>query len=104
MNISAKAILTVSFAAAVQFAAPACHAHDTLTMNCAAPRLPSQQAVAKALDLHNFDQVYRARDELMRVVQRACRNGATQVLVSNDSPESPRLGWSYTGPRMAKTQ
>ena len=92
MNISAKAILSVSFAAAMPFAAPASHAHDSLAIHCAAPRLPSQQAVAKVLDLHNFGQVYDSRDKLMRYAQRACRHGARQVLVSNDPlvPPMPR--------------
>lgn len=103
MNTSIKAIFSVTFAAAVQLAAPASYASDTLTIRCGAPLLPSQQAVAKALDLHNFGQVYSARDKLMRYVQRACRNGASDVFVSNDRPAGSPQVWSHTGPRMAET-
>lgn len=101
MNSPSKAILIATFAAVVQLTAPASHAQGTLTISCAAIHLPSQQAVAKALDLHNFGQVYATRDRLMRYVQRACENGVTQVFVSNDSPAIRALGRSYAGPRMA---
>lgn len=103
MNSPSKAILIAIFAATVQLSAPTSHAEGTLTISCAAPHLPSQQAVAKALDLHNFGLVYSTRDKLMRYVQRACANGATQVLVSNDSSASRVLDGSYAGPRMAGT-
>lgn len=102
MNNPAKAILIAAFAATLELSTPAGHAQDTLTISCAAPHLPSQQAVAKALDLHNFGQVYRARDSLMRFVHRACTRGAGEVLVSNDQPEGSALG-SHAGPRMAGT-
>lgn len=103
MNRPTQAILIAALAAALELAAPASHAHDTLTISCARARLPSQQAVAEALDLHNFGQVYRARDSLMHIVNRACRMGAGQVLVSNDPPAGAAFGASHAGSRIAGT-
>ena len=102
MNSPVKAILIATFAAAIQLTAPTSQAQGTLTISCAAPHLPSQQAVAKALDLHNFGQVYHARDLLMSYVHRACGKGATEVLVSSDSPAIHLLDGSYAGPRMVR--
>jgi hypothetical protein len=102
MNSPAKAFLIATFAAAIQLTAPTSHAQEVLTISCAAPHLPSQQAVAKALALHNFGQVYHARDLLMSYVHRACGKGATQVLVSSDSPAIHLPDGSYAGPRMVR--
>lgn len=103
MNISANTILSLGFAAAVQLTAPAIHAQDGLTIACPVRHLPSQQAVGKALDLHNFEQVYSAREKLMRYAQRACDHGAARVLVSNDIPALRSLDGSDKGPRIASS-
>ncbi|MEO5830976.1 MAG: hypothetical protein ABIQ36_10460 [Rhodanobacter sp.] len=102
MNSPANAILIATFAATIQLTAPTSHAQEALRISCAAPHLPSQQAVAKALDLHNFGQVYHARNLLMSHVHRACGKGATQVLVSSDSPAIHLLDGSCAGPRMGR--
>jgi hypothetical protein len=101
MNHPCKAILIATFAGAVQLTAPASQAQDNLTISCAARHLASQQAVAKALDLHNFGQAYSARDKLMRYVHRACVNGAGQVVVINGLTADPQPTWSHTRPRIA---
>ncbi len=102
MNSLAKAALIATFAATVQLTAQTGHAQGALTINCAAPHRPSQQVIAEVLDLHNFGQVYDARDKLMRYVHRACLNGAGQVFVSNDSPVSGEPGWTYAGRKVAR--
>ena len=103
MNSPARAILIATVSATLELVAPASHAQDTLTISCAAPHLPTQQAVAKALGMQNFGQVYSARDRLMLVVQRACIRGARQVVVSNDQAASSPHGSSHAVPQAAGT-
>ncbi|MEP7186883.1 MAG: hypothetical protein ABI767_13705 [Rhodanobacter sp.] len=104
MNISAKALMTAMLAAALPLAAAVSHAQGNLTISCARPRLPSQQAVGKLLDLANFGQVYSARDRLMRDIHKACHQGAQQVVVSNDTAADSHLRWTHAESRLAKTK
>ena len=103
MNLSAKTLMTAMFAAALPFAATVSHAQGSLTISCASPHLPSQQAVGKLLELDNFGQVYSARARLMQDIQRACHKGAAQVIVSHDISENPSTRWPHVESRIAET-
>ncbi len=92
MNIPAKTVLIAALAAALQLAAASSQAQGNLTISCTSRHLPSQQAVGRTLGLNNFGQVYVARERLMQDVERACRKGATQVVVSTDNPTKPPYG------------
>lgn len=49
---------------------------------CAPLRLPAQRQVGEWTGLHNFDQVYAARERLMARIGRACqRHGVSRVQV-----------------------
>ena len=41
--------------------------------DCASPRLPTQRQIEAWIDLHNFGQVYAARERLMAGIGRACQ-------------------------------
>ena len=50
--------------------------------DCASPRLPTQRQVGAWTGLHNFGQVYAARERLMAGIGRACqRRGVDRVQV-----------------------
>ncbi|HET6431264.1 hypothetical protein [Dyella sp.] len=50
--------------------------------DCTAPRLPTQRQVSAWTGLHNFGQVYAARERLMAGIGRACqRRGVDRVQV-----------------------
>jgi len=50
--------------------------------DCASPRLPTQRQVEAWTGLHNFGQVYAARERLMAGIGRACqRRGVVRVQV-----------------------
>ena len=57
---------------------------DSLAIFCARPTLPSQKEVAKVLHVSNFDQTYELRATVMVVAAKACKAGATQVLVQGN--------------------
>ena len=66
-------------------------AADSLAISCARPALPSQKKVAEVLHVSNFDQTYELRAQVMVVAARACKAGATQVLVQGRGRE---LSWT----------
>lgn len=77
-------------------AAPACAQHATtlppvragalFVADCAHPALPSQRQVGEWTGLHNFGQVYAAREQLMGDISRACRRpGAGHVQLVRQS-------------------
>lgn len=69
-------------AALVPAAGAAAAGVSSLTIDCAAPALPTQAQVGDMLDLHNQGQVYAARARLMGDAVRACRKqGARMVVV-----------------------
>ena len=50
--------------------------------DCASPRLPTQRQIGEWTGLHNFGQVYAARERLMAGIGRACqRQGVSRVRV-----------------------
>lgn len=50
--------------------------------DCTSPRLPTQREVGEWTGLHNFGQVYAARERLMAGIGRACqRRGVDRVQV-----------------------
>lgn len=50
--------------------------------DCAPPRLPAQRQVEEWAGLHNFGQVYAARERLMARIGRACqRRGVSHVQI-----------------------
>ena len=50
--------------------------------DCTSPRLPTQRQVGEWTGLHNFGQVYAARERLMAGIGRACqRRGVARVQV-----------------------
>ena len=101
MNIPAKTLVTVMLAAALPLATAVSHAQDSLTITCARPHLPSQQAVGTLLGLSNFGQVYSARNRLMQDIHRACSKGAARVILSNDASAVVPTGWSHAASRTA---
>jgi hypothetical protein len=53
--------------------------------DCTSPRLPAQRQVGEWTGLHNFGQVYAARERLMARIGRACRQrgvGRVQVVMA----------------------
>lgn len=102
MNVSAKTLVGALLAAVLPFAATVSHAQDDLTITCARPQLPSQQAVGTLLGLDNFGQVYAARDRLMQDIHRACGKGARQVILSSNASTVRPTGWSQVESRFAK--
>ena len=77
--------------AALPFAAVAAEpAAAVIQIQCHAPRLPSQRAVADLLDYRNLGQAYAARSRLMLRAQRSCKqSGSERVRVVLDrSPEA----------------
>ena len=101
MNVSAKTLIAALLAAALPLAATVSHAQENLTITCARPHLPSQQAVGTLLGLNNFGQVYSARDRLMQDIHRACRKGVRQIILSSDAPAVRSTGWSQLESRAA---
>lgn len=86
IRLAATAVLFVaSFAVQAQDAAPVM----SLTIDCAHPALPSQQAVGTLLGHANLAQAYAARTRLMGEARRAChRSGAATVLVQAPMPRA----------------
>ena len=96
----------IRFAAAVLAActAPA-FAHQSATTlpsvrvslfvtDCTSPRLPSQRQVGEWTGLHNFGQVYAARERLMAGIGRACQRpgvGRVQVVMHRLAQGEPRI-------------
>lgn len=63
--------------------------------DCASPRLPTQREVSEWTGLHNFGQVYVARERLMAGIGRACRRrgaGRVQVTVHPPAQGEPGTG------------
>ncbi|HEY0505933.1 MAG TPA: hypothetical protein VGD42_20810 [Lysobacter sp.] len=56
----------------------------TITVDCAQPRLPGQQAIARLTGVDNFARAYAVRTRLMVDTQRACQNpvGKVQLVVA----------------------
>lgn len=94
MNVSPKILISVLLAAVLPLAASVSHAHDSLTVTCARPHLPSQQAVGALLGLNNFGQVYSARERLMQDIHRACRKGTRRIILSGDAATTVPTGGS----------
>lgn len=62
--------------------------------DCSSPRLPSQREVGEWTGLHNFGQVYAAREHLMAEIGRACRRrgvGRVQVVMHPLPQDEPRI-------------
>lgn len=62
--------------------------------DCTVPRLPTQRQVGEWTGLHNFGQVYAARERLMAGIGRACQRpgvGRVQVVTRSLPQGEPRL-------------
>ncbi len=96
----------IRFAAALLAActAPAFAQEDATTLpsvrvtrfvaDCTSPRLPTQRQVGEWTGLHNFGQVYAARERLMAGIGRACQQrgvGHVQVVMHPLAPSEPRI-------------
>jgi hypothetical protein len=81
MNASTLAkTLAVALAAAMPLSALASPPQPVeITIDCADPGLPSQQAFARFTGIDNFSQAYAARAGFMIRAQRACKRGTGQV-------------------------
>ena len=69
-------------------------AFTRFVVDCTFLRLPTQRQVGEWTGLHNFGQVYAARERLMAGIGRACqRRGVGRVQVVTRSPRQgePRL-------------
>ena len=84
MKSACIALLTLAVALASQLPIPGVQAQSTLIIDCTAHQLPSQQAVANALGLHNFDQTYTAREHVVETAERECLRGASRVMFSGN--------------------
>ena len=76
--------LAVAVALVSQLPISGVQAQSTLVIDCSANRLPSQQAVANALGLHNLDQTYAAREHVVETAERECLRGASRVMFSGN--------------------
>lgn len=56
----------------------------TVTVDCARPRLPSQQDIARLTGVDNFGHAYAVRGRLMADAQRACQSpiGKVQLVLA----------------------
>ena len=71
-----------------------------IEIDCHAPRLPSQQAVADLLGYHNLGQAYAARSRLMLDAQRSCKQlGGARVRIVLDHAERPTTALALQAPR-----
>ncbi len=62
--------------------------------DCSSLRLPTQRQVGEWTGLHNFGQVYAARERLMAGIGRACQQRGVdrvQVVMQPLSPSEPRI-------------
>ncbi len=62
--------------------------------DCTSPRLPTQRQVGEWTGLHNFGQVYAARERLMAGIGRACQRrgvGRVQVVTHPLADGQPRI-------------
>ena len=62
--------------------------------DCTSPRLPTQRQVGAWTGLHNFGQVYAARERLMAGIGRACQRrgvGRVQVVTHPLAQGEPRI-------------
>lgn len=100
MKRSARISLTALLVTALPLASLAASTPGQLTLRCPVQSLPSQQAIGTALDLHNFGQVFAARQRLMQVARRACNMGVERIVVSSDRPSSLPPTWSQAAPRI----
>lgn len=93
MKAARIALLALAVAAS-QLPTSGVQAQSTLIIDCATHHLPSQQAVANALGLHNFGQTYAARARVMETAQRACLRGASRVTFNgnNEALQTTRVG------------
>lgn len=78
------ALLTLAVAIALvsQLPISGVQAQSSLVIDCTTHQLPSQQAVANALGLHNIDQTYAAREHVVETAERECLRGASRVMFS----------------------
>ena len=63
----------------------------TITIDCARPTLPSQQAIARLTGVDNFSQAYAVRARLMGDAKRACQSAGKVQLVLGTAPEARAL-------------
>lgn len=74
---------------AQQGTAPLPDRGTSFVAECAPPRLPAQRQVGEWAGLHNFGQVYAARERLMARIGRVCqRHGVSRVQVVSGLGES----------------
>lgn len=62
--------------------------------DCTSPSLPTQRQVGEWTGLHNFGQVYAARERLMVGIGRACQRrgvGRVQVVIHPLAQGEPRI-------------
>jgi hypothetical protein len=62
--------------------------------DCTSPRLPAQRQAGEWTGLHNFGQVYAARERLMARIGRACQQrgvGRVQVVMGPLAQGEPRI-------------
>lgn len=62
--------------------------------DCTSPHLPTQRQVGEWTGLHNFGQVYAARERLMAGISRACQRrgvGRVQVVMHPLAQGEPRI-------------
>lgn len=95
MNASTSIlILVLSLTAALSANAAEPPQTPGIVIDCAAPALPSQQAVSTLTGIENYGQAYAARSRLMQQGLRACKRGAKHVVIVSPvqaRPEAPAV-------------
>lgn len=51
----------------------------TFEVDCATPRVPGQQEIARRFEVANFSRAYDLRNEMQHVLVRSCQRGADRV-------------------------
>ena len=89
MNVPTLAkTLALALAAAMPLSALASPPQPVgITIDCAAPALPSQQEFARFTGIDNFGQAYDMRAKVMVRARRACKRGADEVRVVLELPK-----------------
>ncbi|KRA17071.1 hypothetical protein [Lysobacter sp. Root604] len=93
MKLTVLSLATaLALAASPAFATPPQAA--ALSIDCARPALPDQQAVARLTGIDNLGQAYAVRARLMADVGRACRRAGAQrvrIVLAEQAGDARRL-------------
>lgn len=101
---SVRLALLALAVAASQLPISGVHAQSTLVIDCATHHLPTQQAVANALGLHNFGQTYAARQGVMETAKRVCLRGASRVMFNGNNEALQTTRMAHDQDRLAATK